>query len=95
MRKFLSDPLASSLVREAVILPRTGALSNEVAISAARTALEGKLDVYETILSHSHWLAGPNLTLADLYHIPYGAKIVDAGHGEALTDTKKRPHVAK
>ena len=91
----IADPLVSSIYREAVVKPRGGDLPNEAAITAAQAALDGTLDAYETILSHSHWLAGPNLTLADIYHLPFGEKIVSAGHGAALLDAKKRPHVAK
>lgn len=75
--------------------PRLGGVPNPEVIAAGKAFLASKLDVYESILSARPYLAGQNLTLADLYHLPYGQKIIDAGHGEALMDHKARPHVAK
>lgn len=74
--------------------PRSGVATSETILSAAKIGLEGKLDAYERILTGRHWLAGYNMTLADLYHLPLGQKLIDAGHGAALMDAK-RPHVAK
>lgn len=75
--------------------PRAGAPADATAIGLAKSALEQKLDGYEKLLSSRHWLGGYNMTLADLYHLPLGQKIIDAGHGAALMDAKSRPNVAK
>lgn len=75
--------------------PRLGGVPNPEVITAGKVVLAAKLDAYESILSTRPYLAGNNLTLADLYHLPYGQKIIDAGHGEALMDHTARPHVAK
>ncbi|KAL7005327.1 hypothetical protein EMMF5_005164 [Cystobasidiomycetes sp. EMM_F5] len=88
------DPIASVIFKEAVMKPRSGVATSETILSAAKIGLEGKLDAYERILTGRHWLAGYNMTLADLYHLPLGQKLIDAGHGAALMDAK-RPHVAK
>ena len=73
---------------------KTGRPVDETALQAALALFEDKMDGYERVLSQRPYLGG-NLTLADLYHLPLGTKIIDAGHGSALTDSKKRPHVAK
>ncbi|KAK7045332.1 hypothetical protein VNI00_007581 [Paramarasmius palmivorus] len=41
--------------------------------------LEGKLKVYEVILGKQKYLAGDNLTLADLFHLSYGSMLDIAG----------------
>lgn len=75
--------------------PRLGGVPNPDLIAASKAIWASKLDAYESILATRPYLAGNNLTLADLFHLPYGQKIIDAGHGEALMDHKARPHVAK
>jgi len=88
------DPAAAAIFKEAVMKPRTSKAVDEAALQTAVALFEEKMDGYERILSQRTFLGG-NLTLADLYHLPLGTKIIDAGHGSALTDSKKRPHVAK
>ncbi|KIM40726.1 hypothetical protein M413DRAFT_19258 [Hebeloma cylindrosporum] len=41
--------------------------------------LSARLDVYDSILSKQKYVAGNEITLADLYHIPYGAMLPTAG----------------
>ena len=53
--------------------------------------LEPKLDVYEQILSKQKYLAGDELTLADLFHIPYGVLLSTAGSNAI----EVRPNVAR
>lgn len=74
--------------------PKRGKGTDEAALQAALAAFEDKMDGYERVLAERTYLGG-NLTLADLYHLPLGTKLIEAGHGSALTDGKKRPHVAK
>ncbi|KAH6907359.1 glutathione S-transferase [Coprinopsis sp. MPI-PUGE-AT-0042] len=50
-----------------------------------------KLDVYDKILSKQKYLAGEDLTLADLFHLPFGALLPAAG-SNAIAD---RPNVAR
>ncbi|RDW73590.1 hypothetical protein BP5796_07032 [Coleophoma crateriformis] len=56
----------------------------------------GKLDtclaVYESILTKQKYLAGSEFTLADLYHLPYGAEALDVGLKDLID---RYPHVAK
>jgi len=89
------DPTAGQLFREGIIKARNGGTINEATVNAAKVAFASKMDGYERILAKHEYLAGPNVTLADLYHLPLGAKLVTGGLGEALTDEKARPHVAK
>lgn len=90
----IADPPASQLYKEVVLKPRNGGVPNPEAITAIKALWTSKLDAYDAILSSRPYLAGQNLTLADLYHLPYGQKIIDAGHGEPLMDSKARPHLA-
>lgn len=75
--------------------PRNGLVPDETVIQAARVTLDSKLDAYDSLLSHRRYLGGQNLTLADLYHLPLGQKIIDAGYGASLMDDKRRPNVAR
>lgn len=90
------DPPALTLYKEAVKKPQEGGgVADETVVSAAKAALESKMDAYEIILSQQPYLAGQNLTLADLFHLPIGTKLVQGGQGDVLTDAKKRPSVAR
>ncbi|KAF9448595.1 glutathione S-transferase [Macrolepiota fuliginosa MF-IS2] len=57
----------------------------------AMIALASKLDVYEQILSKQRYLAGNELTLADLFHIPFGDILPKAG----CNAIQERPNVAR
>ncbi|KAJ1302597.1 hypothetical protein OPQ81_002914 [Rhizoctonia solani] len=39
------------------------------------STLKGKMEGYERILSRHKYLAGDSVTLADLFHLPYGAEV--------------------
>ena len=41
--------------------------------------LEAKLDVYDQILSKQKYLGGDEVTLADLFHLPYGSLLEKQG----------------
>jgi len=53
--------------------------------------LSGKLDVYDKILSKQKYIAGDEITLADIYHIPIGSLL--GGLGYNIIDSK--PNVAR
>lgn len=59
-------------------------LRDEVLVSKLTGALETVLAAYETILSKQKYLAGEELTLADLYHLPYGTLIKTLGFAEVF-----------
>ncbi|KAJ3558435.1 hypothetical protein NP233_g11507 [Leucocoprinus birnbaumii] len=54
-------------------------------------ALSAKLDIYEQILSKQRYLAGDELTLADIQHLPYGTLL-----GEVNVNLiQERPNVSR
>ncbi|KDN46690.1 Glutathione S-transferase, partial [Rhizoctonia solani AG-8 WAC10335] len=69
------DPPASSLVFEKVFGPMRGLKTNEESVKKYVDTLNAKLDGYERILSKQKYLAGNTFTLADLFHLPYGAMV--------------------
>jgi glutathione S-transferase len=71
-----------------------GMKTDEEQVAALIANLEAKLAGYEVILSKHKYLAGDDITLADLFHLPAGARLADAGV-TLLQDTAKFPHVAR
>ncbi|KIL58123.1 hypothetical protein M378DRAFT_171015 [Amanita muscaria Koide BX008] len=69
-----------------------GQETDEVAVEKHRSTLDGKLDGYERILSKQKYIAGDELTLADLFHLPCGAFLSVAGSGDLI---EKRPNVKR
>ena len=57
---------------------------DDTIISKLTTTLEIVLAAYETILSKQKYLAGDELTLADLHHLPYGTLIKTLGLAETF-----------
>ncbi|KAJ7624215.1 glutathione S-transferase [Mycena polygramma] len=53
--------------------------------------LDKKLDAYERILAKHRYLAGDKLTLADLFHLPYGPLVASGNPGIF----QRRPNVAR
>ncbi|KAK3385818.1 putative glutathione S-transferase, partial [Podospora didyma] len=54
--------------------------------------LDTTLAVYEKILGKRKYLSGDDLTLADLFHVPYGVMVRGLGYQSTFD---KYPHVAK
>ena len=69
-----------------------GLQTDEAQLTKHVTTLSAKLDVYEQILSKQKYLAGDELTLADIFHLPYGTRLYTVGHGDLID---KRPNVKK
>ncbi|KAK3322867.1 glutathione S-transferase [Apodospora peruviana] len=63
-----------------------------VMVAKHAAQLDETLAVYERILSERKYLAGDELTLADLFHLPYGVMVRDLGYTSIFEDY---PHVAK
>ncbi|KAF9799487.1 hypothetical protein IEO21_10550 [Rhodonia placenta] len=87
------DPLASTLAFEILVKPRRGlGETNEALVAQITQQLGAKLDAYEVILSKTKYLAGEEVSLADLFHIPYGSTLgvmhIDLG-------SETRPNVAR
>ncbi|KAK4689623.1 glutathione S-transferase, partial [Tremellales sp. Uapishka_1] len=49
-------------------------------------ALTGRLDGYEKILAKTRYLAGDQMTLADLFHLPAGSYVVGLGLADGMRD---------
>eukprot|EP00753_Platysulcus_tardus_P017527 PLAT6429.1.p1 GENE.PLAT6429.1~~PLAT6429.1.p1 ORF type:complete len:227 (+),score=34.94 PLAT6429.1:49-681(+) len=88
------DPFASGIAFEKVFKGFRGLATDDARVAEYATALEGKLDAYEKILSKQKYLAGDNITLADLFHLPYGSMLAPVGFN-FLEDAAKRPNVAR
>jgi len=78
------DPYVSGIVYEKVYKPYSGGKPDEVAVKKYYDTLVPKLDAYDKILSKQKYLAGNECTLADLHHLPYGAKLYEAGYGHVI-----------
>ncbi|KAJ4157685.1 hypothetical protein NW754_009333 [Fusarium falciforme] len=59
--------------------------ADEDVVKAKLEDLDKALQGYERILSKQKYLAGDNITLADLFHLPYGDMSEPFGFGELLT----------
>ncbi|EAU83236.1 glutathione S-transferase [Coprinopsis cinerea okayama7 len=85
------DAFAAPAVWEKVFKPFYGLTTDEEALKKHLTSLEAKLDVYDKILGKQKYLAGDEVTLADLFHLSYGALLPAVG-SNAIQD---RPNVAR
>jgi len=86
------DPIAGSILVEKVFKPRRGIPTNEERVNELIPQLERKLDAYDTILGGQKYLAGDELTLADLYHLPYGTAIFEQ---LKVVSLENRPNVQR
>ena len=98
LRKFLEGkyfPLGEvSLLNYSLKSTRMAGLgaTDESSLAAHAQKLDATLAVYETILSQHKYLAGDELSLADLYHLPYGKMARELGYKQAFD---KHPAVKK
>ncbi|KAI7771099.1 hypothetical protein LZL87_013898 [Fusarium oxysporum] len=80
-----SDANVSVIAWEAIFKPMLGyGAGDEAAIKAKIAALDTALAGYEHILSRQSYLVGDEITLADVFHLPYGSLVQQAGFGELL-----------
>ncbi|CEI70315.1 hypothetical protein FVEN_g1166 [Fusarium venenatum] len=87
------DPNVSTIAAEEVFNPRKGlGPTNKDIVKAKIKDLDASFIGYERILSKQKYLAGDNVTLADLFHLPYGQMTESLGLGELLP---KYPAVEK
>ncbi|KAI0092235.1 glutathione transferase [Irpex rosettiformis] len=87
------DFYASTIAWEKIFKAYFGSTTNEEVVKEKLAGLEGKLDAYEVILSKQKYLAGDKLTVADLFHLPYGAVVSAAGFD--IFNETKRPNLAR
>ncbi|KAJ7662045.1 glutathione S-transferase [Mycena polygramma] len=83
--------VAEQLIFEAVIKAMVDpkATPDEAVIARLSTQFKEKMKAYEIILSKTKYLAGDDVTLADLYHLPYMQAVVNKFGSEILADTPK------
>ncbi|KIK77937.1 hypothetical protein PAXRUDRAFT_834790 [Paxillus rubicundulus Ve08.2h10] len=87
------EPHALGVLIEKVLKGRKGLLPDESAVTRHLAALNDKLDVYEVILAKQNYLAGDHVTLADLFHLPFGTMLEGPGLGYDVF--KRRPNVSR
>ncbi|ESK89541.1 hypothetical protein Moror_1201 [Moniliophthora roreri MCA 2997] len=73
------DAFAATAVFENVFKKYRGGVPDPKVFSALIESLHAKLQVYEVILGKQKYLAGDEITLADLFHLPYGSMLSVAG----------------
>ncbi|KAH8827749.1 glutathione S-transferase [Flagelloscypha sp. PMI_526] len=88
---FNFDPFASGAARELVFPAAMGKEPNKAAGDELLAKLDAKLEAYDCILEKQKYLAGDEITMADLFHIPYGTLLAVAG-SELMTS---RPNVKR
>ncbi|KAJ7660886.1 thioredoxin-like protein [Mycena polygramma] len=84
-----TEPKANALFEQAAAVEVTN-LTRAV-IDEHVPILDKKLDGYERILAKHRYIAGDKLTLADLFHLPYGP-LSTLGGSDMFT---RRPNVAR
>ncbi|KAH7884262.1 glutathione S-transferase-like protein [Phlebopus sp. FC_14] len=85
-------PFAQGITAEKIINKHRGLETNEAKVQELLAHLNAKLDAYETILGRQAYLAGENVTLADLFHLPYGTVVIEVLGCNVL---ENRPNVAR
>ncbi|KAF9562568.1 glutathione S-transferase [Agrocybe pediades] len=73
------DFFASQIWREYGPKKRAGLEPDQEFIAKLNKDLSAKLDAYEVILSKQKYITGDELSLIDLFHLPFGANIPTAG----------------
>ncbi|KAI9568182.1 glutathione S-transferase [Boletus coccyginus] len=85
-------PFALGLATEKIIKKHRGLPADEARVSECLASLNAKLDAYNVILGKQPYLSGENITLADLFHLPYGAIVIEELGCNVL---ENRPNVAR
>ncbi|KAH9926276.1 glutathione S-transferase C-terminal-like protein [Epithele typhae] len=87
------DPSASAVTFENVFKPMFGLTTDPEAVKKLTTTLDGKLAAYNVLLGKTKYLAGDEVTLADLFHLPYGAML--KAQSIDFLESGKYPNVAR
>ncbi|KDQ60136.1 hypothetical protein JAAARDRAFT_174156 [Jaapia argillacea MUCL 33604] len=87
------DPFAGGIPFELMYKPFVGEVADSVRVEEHAKTLNAKLDGYEKILSKQKYLAGEEITLADLFHLPYGSLLAKCGHN--CLEDGSRPNVTR
>ncbi|KAG6846640.1 hypothetical protein H0H93_012686 [Arthromyces matolae] len=85
------NPYAEGAISESVYKPFFGEKPDTTVYDGHIAKLGSKLDVYDAILSQQRYLAGEELSLADLFHLPFANLLVQGGSKVI----ESRPNVAR
>lgn len=86
------DATAGALAGELIWGPAFGKPTDKARVEELSKKLDKILKGYERILTQHTWVAGPNMTIADLFHLPNGSLLVMKDAAPGLTDGTL-PHV--
>uniref|UniRef100_A0A2N9ECE6 glutathione transferase n=1 Tax=Fagus sylvatica TaxID=28930 RepID=A0A2N9ECE6_FAGSY len=84
------NPAISPIILEFFVAPKLGNTPDQAIIDANLEKLGKVLDVYESKLSSTKYLAGDFFSLADLNHFPYTHYFMQSPWASVVND---RPHV--
>ncbi|KAH0832875.1 thioredoxin-like protein [Lanmaoa asiatica] len=93
---FNYDPFVSGLAWELKFTFWFGGKTDHVRVESLHAQLKAKLDVYEVILAKQKYLAGEaraEITLADLFHLPYGSILL--ADDVKIDEFSGRPNVSR
>jgi glutathione S-transferase len=88
------DWFKSAIAYQRALASTRDQVPKEELVRNVATLFESKLAGYEAILSKHKFLAGEEVTLADLYHLPYGSKLAPQGF-DWLENSSKFPNIAR
>jgi glutathione S-transferase len=86
------DSFAAVIIFQRVVTCLLGGMPDEARISELVSTLDGKLTGYGAIISTQKYLAGNELTLTDLFRLPYA--VLTASQGFTCKDETMFPLVA-
>ncbi|KAH7913524.1 glutathione S-transferase [Hygrophoropsis aurantiaca] len=89
------NPFAADIAIEKYFKARGGGQPDEKRVAELVSDFHKKLDVYELLLSKHDYIGGDEVTLADLFHLPFGCLTQSLGLDELFIDHTKRPNVAR
>ncbi|XP_020866740.1 glutathione S-transferase F14 [Arabidopsis lyrata subsp. lyrata] len=87
-------PIASTLIKELMIKPYQGLATDVASVQENQEKLSEILNIYETRLGESPYLAGESFTLADLHHLPLIDYLLNTEEEELKNLIYSRPNVA-
>ncbi|KAG8803803.1 hypothetical protein FRC17_006120 [Serendipita sp. 399] len=88
------NPGAEGLFVEKIAAKFHGREPNEEFIKSYEAKLTTKMDGFELLLSKQKYMAGDELTLPDLFFLPYGQTVTQLGY-DFMTNETKWPNVAR
>ncbi|KAJ6498384.1 glutathione S-transferase [Mycena vitilis] len=86
------NPTGGALVVELFWNPSNGTPTDLEHVKSLVKTMERKLDAYEKILSRQKYLADDELSLADLFHLPFAHSLIEVDKMDLVSS---RPNVAR